>query len=745
MCKIFISLKNNTLTRKFTYFFVILFLIFIGMAVISADNAMRFTNTAQRIRQSREFLFHLGQILFTASDAKTEVTEINPSRGKRKWIEFHRKAAAIQQHIESAKTVMNGNPTQLMQLDALKEMVITRMAFLAQFVERRKAEDGEETYIEVVASNKANIVLEEIRKQIVGLSNEENMQMNNLILEQEAETKSFNFKLFTLLLSTLLLISGGFVFLTITLKARRKAESLLEENRNLLQSFLDYSDSVVYIKNLEGKYLLVNREYEKLFGISEAEMQSKYDTDIFEQEDVDRFRVNEKMVINTGKPLVTEESTVGQGAVHTYHSVLFPLYDTEGLVYAVGGMATNITERKRNELALRRAHDLLEIRVDERTKELTKTNSTLQSALNARKRMEEELLQTSQFNYEIISNVGVGIIVYDEQLNHVLWNTYMESLSGIPSHRVIGRSAEKVFPQFGDQGFFTLLRKVLSGDTIATNDIRIELPETSRDFWVSCIFSPHRNAEGEIIGVIGIVRNETSRKRTEENLSFINKQLDTFIYKSSHDLKGPLCSIIGLTMLAKREVTDTEALKLFDLIKGRTEKLDEILKGLIDTMTIKEGRITLEKVDVGQLVDQTIKRLEGADGFERVDFRVKSELQSEFVSDGKIIRSILQSLLSNSIKYQDMTVSHPFVEVRIWENENEILLEISDNGEGIREEIQDKVFDMFFRDASNSPGSGLGLYIVKNGVEKLKGSISLNSKEHMGTTFTIHFPRNIAA
>ena len=737
-----------SLNKKFGYFFGFLFLIFLGMAVLSLDNGQRFSRTSARIHQSREFLYQLSQILFAATDAKTVVNDFQLKQGKQKWELYSSNANSILKHIELAERAINGNEREMQQLEELRDMVQNRMAFLAQFVEKRKKSEesqGMDQMIEVVAANKAGVVMEEIRNQVALLDQEEHHQMDALINDQDFQSKHFNLKLVALLISSLVIIITAFLYLMFNLKARREAELSLLKNQQLLQSFFDNTKSVIFIKDLEGKYLMINKEYENFFNIRNDVITTKFDHEIFPADEVQRFHEQELLVINSGKPAVYEEKLEKSGTMFTYQMVMFPLIDPSGNVYAVGGIAADISDRKKAELALQEANDMLELRVGERTSELVKTNSVLKSALIARKKAEEELLTTNQFNYEIISNAGEGIIVYDNHLNHVLWNTFMEELTGIPSHKVLGRSVEKLFPHLVNQGFSQALHSVLKGEKVVTPDIKIDLAETKKTFWVSCVFSPHLNSEGEIIGVIGIIRDVTAKKGAEENLNFIDKQLNTFIYKSSHDLKGPLCSIMGLANLAKKEVQDPLSLKLFEMVEGRTQKLDDILKGLIDMMTIKEGKLSSEYIDLDKLIPETIHMLENLPGYSRLEFRLKTELTHEFFSDSKILRSILLSIVANSIKYQDYSVQQPFVSINVREKDEDVMMEISDNGEGIREEIQDKVFDIFFRDTNAASGSGLGLYIVKNAVEKLHGTISLQSREHVGTTFLIRLPRSRAA
>ncbi len=128
------------------------------------------------------------------------------------------------------------------------------------------------------------------------------------------------------------------------------------------------------------------------------------------------------------------------------------------------------------------------------------------------------LREAQQFNEEVISGAGEGIIVYNRALRYAVWNRFMEEMTGLKAERVLGQHPLELFPHLRTQGVYALLEQALSGQTVRSEDVAYSVPQTGRTGWVSGTYAPHRNAGGEVIGVIGLIRDVTERKKTEEQL-----------------------------------------------------------------------------------------------------------------------------------------------------------------------------------------------------------------------------------
>lgn len=149
------------------------------------------------------------------------------------------------------------------------------------------------------------------------------------------------------------------------------AKQSLTETKKLLESILDNSQAVIYLKDLDGHFLMVNSEFEKLLQINRENIIGKTDHDFFPKDLADNFRKNDELIINTKVPLESEEIALKNGSFHTYISLKFPIWDAYGSVIGTGGVSTDITERKKAEEALRKHEEKLEKLVQERTALLT--------------------------------------------------------------------------------------------------------------------------------------------------------------------------------------------------------------------------------------------------------------------------------------------------------------------------------------------------------------------------------------
>jgi signal transduction histidine kinase len=229
-------------------------------------------------------------------------------------------------------------------------------------------------------------------------------------------------------------------------------------------------------------------------------------------------------------------------------------------------------------------------------------------------------------------------------------------------------------------------------------------------------------------------------KAKNEDLEKTNTELDRFLYSTSHDLRSPLSSIKGLINIARYDTADKKILGYFNMMIDRVNRLENFIKDIIDYSKNARTELRQEAVDFKSLISEVIDNLKYIEGAEQIEFTNDVTIDHPIQADKGRLSIILTNLMANAIKYHDVRKELRWIKVNISNSNGTVKLTVSDNGSGIGEEHQQKIFEMFYRGTLQSNGSGLGLYIVKQAVEKMQGSIHVESNPGHGASFFISVP-----
>ncbi len=241
---------------------------------------------------------------------------------------------------------------------------------------------------------------------------------------------------------------------------------------------------------------------------------------------------------------------------------------------------------------------------------------------------------------------------------------------------------------------------------------------------------------------------EDNRRRlldNNEELRKVNHELDRFVYSVSHDLRAPIASVKGLlTLMRENEASDEVKKTYVDMMNTVMDRMDHVIFEILDYSRNSRLEVVAEKMDIVNLVNGAVNTYRHFSP-KPVLLEIEENIQSEFYADSRRIQSVLNNLISNAIKYSLKGPQDIQLKVSVHVNSESLKLIISDNGEGIRESYIEKIFDMFYRASNTSSGSGLGLYICREVLKKLEGTISVKSEEGKGTSFSIMVPNRISA
>lgn len=224
-----------------------------------------------------------------------------------------------------------------------------------------------------------------------------------------------------------------------------------------------------------------------------------------------------------------------------------------------------------------------------------------------------------------------------------------------------------------------------------------------------------------------------------ENLMIVNRELDRFVYSASHDLRSPITSLRGLIEITQLEDDLIQIKEYLTLMDQSLVRQDQFLNDIIDYSKNKRKQIIIEPVSLQKLFDETISQLIHLENASQI--KIKQELLiDEIQSDGLRLKIIISNLLSNAIKYADNNKKEMFIAIKAYSgNDGFNTIEIADNGTGIKNEYINHIFEMYFGTNKNK-GSGLGLYIAKEAIENINGTISVTSENNIGSKFTVKFP-----
>jgi two-component system, sensor histidine kinase len=233
-------------------------------------------------------------------------------------------------------------------------------------------------------------------------------------------------------------------------------------------------------------------------------------------------------------------------------------------------------------------------------------------------------------------------------------------------------------------------------------------------------------------------RAERKLQNKNRELDQTNRELDRFVYSVSHDLSAPLKSILGLVNISRITNEPKDHVQYLSQIEASVRKLESFITEILDYSKNNRQEIVGEQIRLSELCHEILDNLKYTEDFNRIKVDFSDLAHSDIVQDKLRLKIILNNLLTNAVKFQKRVPGHEHViKVSTRKKGEKVVIEIEDNGEGIRDEMQSRIFDMFFRGSDNAKGSGLGLYIAKEAASRINGNISFRSEYGKGSVFAV--------
>lgn len=491
--------------------------------------------------------------------------------------------------------------------------------------------------------------------------------------------------------------------ITTDITARKKVELALKESEANLRATFNSSSQIFYLVDksykIQGFNKLASENAKETTGFALKQGES-----VLEQMNSWGFgEFAENFIKALGGEVVTyEKRLLGQSKEQWYEVTYYPVRNDYGVIDRVVFNAQSIAARKEAEKAL------------------------VESELNFRSVFEQAAAGIFQLDLEgsliqcndtFIEMLGYSL---EEMRHRGLWSIIQPDYS---------LKAEQVFDQ--------VVKEELQSFRAESRYIH----KNGHAIWVLVTISLVRDINELPKYILGIVQNITELKKIQEDLIFKKNELDTFLYRTPHDLRGPVATLKGLNSIAKMEAQEPSIGLYLKNMEKTVNQLDNIITNLMEVSRIKESALQKQEIDLDVLVNDCISSFRDLPKFAQIDFRIDVKIKTKIYGDLELYRIILQNLIGNAINYARNRVNS-FVEISIEDTDfGNIKIIVSDNSEGIPKQYHHKIFNMFFRATESSKGAGLGLYILKNALDKLGGSISFESEYGEGSKFTVFLPK----
>ncbi|MBL7690016.1 MAG: PAS domain-containing sensor histidine kinase [Flavipsychrobacter sp.] len=359
--------------------------------------------------------------------------------------------------------------------------------------------------------------------------------------------------------------------------------------------------------------------------------------------------------------------------------------------------------------------------------------------ISERKTAEEKIADSELHFKAAFEQVAVGMTNFNLAGVPELINEQFVHLTGYTRERLRSMKYWDLFPLQEQQGARSLFESVVSANTvhpIATTKVQ---RADGTVIWVEQLLTLIRDSQGNSLYVSLAVKDIDQSKRTEDELKYKTRELDTFIYRSSHDLRGPITTLIGLAELGIHDNPEATATEYLSNCRDVATKMEKTLDDLMAITQIKQWEPHYFEFSPERIIDNALRNghLESIMGNTNFVKEVTNEYR--FCSDETLFGIVVTQLLANAAIFRRGTPEHR-VYVNVSSNDKAIHLTVMDNGIGIPAENLNKVFDLHFRGDESSRGSGIGLYLVKSAVDKLNGKIELESVRGGGTRVHVTLP-----
>lgn len=362
--------------------------------------------------------------------------------------------------------------------------------------------------------------------------------------------------------------------------------------------------------------------------------------------------------------------------------------------------------------------------------------------ISEKKQAEVHIRKSETLFTQLFENVPMAVVLLDESGKVAEINRGFEEMFGYDKNELRGKNLNDfIVPEDLRSEGIDLNKLIASNRVVTIESVR---KHRSGKLVNVILCGVPVLLDREAIGIYGVYVDISDRKKVEEELKVRNAELDNFVYKVSHDLRAPLSSVLGLVNLSKLQGNTDNPTEYISIIGKKVQALDSFISDVLSHSKNLKMEVAIARVDLHRIIEQTFIDLSYLNGAQQTKRVIKIE-GIDFYSDYWRVSEIFRNLISNAIKYRKTHTDESEINIRIHVDHISADITFSDNGIGIKEANLKRIFEMFYRATDQAEGSGIGLYIVKNAVEKLGGEIRVSSLAGEGTQFHILLPNRISS
>ena len=497
---------------------------------------------------------------------------------------------------------------------------------------------------------------------------------------------------------------SGVLTVSHDVSAVRRADEALRESQDRLQAILDYAPAVIYLKDSEGRFLLANHGLEDLLGVPFEQIRGRTDADFFPPELAADLAEQDRQVRESQRPLAREFEVVVGGEPRTYFDIKFPIFEADGRASGVCAIATDITARKRTEIALR---------------------------------------VSEQRHRSVVDALEEGVLLHDMSGMVIAANHSAAAMLGMPIDDIVGKLPHELpMHLVGEDGRDFAPEDRPGHKAFTTGEPQLGViaghPKPNGEMsWLSINCNPIIDPQtGQPFAVAASFADITEQRAAE-------RLKEEFFALVSHELRTPLTSIAGyLELVLDPDESELDEIQrhFLGVVERNAKRLQRLVGDLLFVAQFEAGKLSLETAPT-HIEDVAAESVESARP-QADELGIELQLQADAVpsvnGDAGRLGQTFDNLISNALKF---TPAGGRVDVRVLDRGDRVVIEVEDTGLGIPDNEQGRLFERFFRSSAATaqaiPGVGLGLSISRAIVEGHGGSIGVRSREGHGTTFTV--------